>query len=108
MKTVRSFIVFLFVFLASISIFFDANDLSYLQINSTHSEKQHLDIFEENCTVNFSISKGVKKAILSYNTSLIEIYSPSFGFTSQLSKGVDKLFNYACKLRSYLHLLQLF
>jgi hypothetical protein len=99
MKTVRSSIVLFFIFLVTTSILLNYSD---------HSYKNVLDIFEEITAINraeakeYSLFKGIIKNEITF-ISLSQTTNKKTRKQIPLQK-----FNFNCKIKSYLHLLQLF
>lgn len=107
MKTIRSFILFLFVFLASVSLLFDWSDYSIAVTQKSYGSKI-LDVYDEICTPKTGLNNVGKFQIgfsrdskFSYNRLL----NDSFLW---ISNTFVTTFEYDCKIKSYLHLLQLF
>ncbi|MCL9770376.1 hypothetical protein NAT47_08090 [Flavobacterium sp. HXWNR69] len=99
MRTIRSKFVHLFVFLIATSILLDWSD---------HCHKNVLDKFEEVSLVGrgetkeFSLFKGIVK---NKDTEL-SIPSPAIRIANEQS--LQYFITFTCKIKSYLHLLQLF
>ncbi len=99
MKTVKSSIVLFFIFLVTTSILLNYSD---------HSCKNVLDIFEEVTAVSsaecneYSLLKGVIKNEITF------ISLPQKFFIKDKKQLSQRPFNFNCKIKSYLHLLQLF
>jgi hypothetical protein len=107
MKTVRSFFVFLFVFLVSTSILLDWSDYAHTIAYKTHGTSI-LDKYEEICTQKGSLTYELKvhhSVAVNYHPAS---YSESNTLTFITSNVSLKNINYFCKVKSYLHLLQLF
>lgn len=99
MKTVRSRIVLFFIFLVTTSTLLNCSD---------HSLKNVLDLFEEVTVISRnegkenSLFKGIIKNEITF-TSIPEKTS------KKVRKQIpQQTFNFYCKIKSYLHLLQLF
>jgi len=109
MKTIRSYIVFLFVFLISVSIFFDWNTEMFHHFNISISEKQLFDAQEDVCSCKSSTGKQFKSAQYNKVDFSKEFFATSISLIKNHS---DLLFykinTYTCRVKLYLHLLHLF
>lgn len=107
MKTIRSFILFLFVFLASVSLLFDWSDYSIAVTQKSYGSKI-LDVYDDICTPKTGLNNEGKSQIgfsIDSNSSYNRFVNDSFLWISNTFVATSY---YDCKIKSYLHLLQLF
>lgn len=107
MKTTRSFVCFLLVFLASISITFDWKDYS-IGITSKSQTSKILEVYDEICTPKRSLITHFKNLVIISKESKSIFTSLFIDIKTFRCNDFVSSIEYVCKIKSYLHLLQLF
>jgi len=106
MKTTRSYFVFIFVFLISCSILFEWNENGYSVQNNSFASSI-IDIYDEVFTQKNNITLKIKSSF-SFSKEITFFRNDAFVINTSFTCKLKKHTLFSCKIRSFLHLLQLF